>query len=40
LSFLHVAPFRMHKMVGRWYHVVTAYVLILTAVYSYILWAD
>jgi CDP-diacylglycerol--serine O-phosphatidyltransferase len=40
LSFLHVAPFRMHKMVGLWYHVVTAYVLILTAVYSYILWAD
>jgi len=40
LSFLHVAPFRMHKMVGRWYHVVTAYVLIMTAVYSYILWAD
>lgn len=40
LSFLHVAPFRMHKMVGRWYHVVTAYVLILTAVYSYILWVD
>ena len=40
LSFLHVAPFRMHKMVGRWYHVITAYVLILTAVYSYILWAD
>jgi len=40
LSFLHVAPLRMNKMVGRWYHVITAYVLILTAVYSYILWAD
>ena len=40
LSFLHVAPFRMRKMVGRWYHVITAYVLILTAVYSYILWID
>ena len=38
LSFLHVAPFRMRKMVGRWYHVITAYVLILTAVYSYVLW--
>lgn len=37
-SFLHVAPFRMHKMVGRWYHIITAYVLILTAVYSYLLW--
>ncbi|MFC2082057.1 CDP-alcohol phosphatidyltransferase family protein [Candidatus Bipolaricaulota bacterium] len=40
LSFLHVAPFRMHKMVGHWYQVVTAYVLILTAVYSCILWID
>ena len=40
LSFLHVAPLRMNKMVGRWYHVITAYVLILTAVYAYILWAD
>ena len=39
-SFLHVAPFRMHKMVGRWYHVITAYVLILTAVYSCILWVN
>lgn len=39
LSFLHVAPFRMQKMVGRWYHVITAYVLIMTAVYSFILWA-
>jgi phosphatidylserine synthase len=39
LSLLHVAPFRMPKMVGCWYYVITAYVLILTAVYSYILWA-
>jgi len=38
LSFLHVAPFRMRKMVGCWYPVITAYVLILTAVYSYIMW--
>jgi CDP-diacylglycerol--serine O-phosphatidyltransferase len=37
LAFLHVAPFRMRKMVGRWYHVITAYVLILTGVYSFIL---
>ncbi len=40
LSFLHVAPFRMHKMVGRWYCAITAYVLILTVVYAYILWID
>jgi phosphatidylserine synthase len=39
MSFLHVAPFRMHKMVGLWYHIITAYVLILTAVYSYLLWS-
>lgn len=37
LSFLHVAPFRMNKMVGRWYHVITAYVLVLTVVYVFIL---
>ncbi|MFC1944478.1 CDP-alcohol phosphatidyltransferase family protein [Chloroflexota bacterium] len=40
LSFLHVAPFRMHKMVGRWYYVITAYVLIMTAVYTFILWTN
>jgi CDP-diacylglycerol--serine O-phosphatidyltransferase len=40
LSFLHVAPFRMHKMVGRWYYVITAYVLIMTAVYAFILWTN
>jgi len=40
LSFLHVAPFRMHKMVGRWYYVITAYVLIMTAVYAFILWIN
>jgi hypothetical protein len=37
LSFLHVAPFRMHKMVGRWYYAITAYVLIMTVVYAFIL---
>lgn len=37
LSFLHVGPFRMHKMVGRWYHVITTYVLIMTAIYIFIL---
>jgi len=40
LSFLHVAPIRMHKMVGYWYHVITGYILILTVVYSYILCAE
>ena len=37
LSFLHVAPFRMRKMVGRWYHVITVYVLVMTVVYIFIL---
>jgi archaetidylserine synthase len=37
LSFLHVAPFRMRKMTGVWYPVVTVYVLILTIVYTWIL---
>ena len=37
LSFLHVAPFRMHKMVGRWYHVITAYILVMTVIYVFIL---
>jgi len=37
LSFLHVAPFRMHKMVGRWHYVIIAYVLIMTVLYVFIL---
>ena len=32
LSVLHVAPFRMTKMVGYWYHLVTIFVLTSTAV--------
>ena len=38
LAFLHVAPFRMGKLGGSWYYAVTGYVVILTAVYSFILW--
>ena len=37
ISILHVAPFRMHKMVGRWYHVITVYILVMTVVYVFIL---
>ncbi|MCH8744579.1 MAG: CDP-alcohol phosphatidyltransferase family protein [Chloroflexi bacterium] len=40
MSFLHVAPFRMGKLGGRWYYVITGYVLILTAVYAFILWTN
>ena len=35
LAILHVAPFRMTKMVGYWYHVITIYVLGLTAIFSW-----
>ncbi|MFC1898726.1 CDP-alcohol phosphatidyltransferase family protein [Chloroflexota bacterium] len=37
LSFLHVAPFRMHKMVGLWYYAITAYVLLMTVIYVFFL---
>ena len=37
LAVLHVAPFQMRKMVGRWYPLVTVYVLILTGVYAFVL---
>ena len=39
LAFLHVAPFRMHKMAGFWVSIVTAYVVVLTTAHSFILWA-
>ena len=35
LAILHVAPFRMTKMVGYWYPTVTIYVLGLTAMFSW-----
>jgi len=35
LAILHVAPFRVKKMVGYWYHSVTIYILGLTAMYSW-----
>ena len=35
LSVLHVAPFRMTKMVGYWYHAVTTFVLTSTAVFGW-----
>ena len=35
MAFLHVAPFRRAKVGRNWYYGVTAYVIILTAVYSY-----
>ncbi len=38
LAVLNVSPFRMPKMVGIWYYVVAAYVLVATAIYSTLLW--
>ncbi len=35
LAILHIAPFRMTKMVGYWYPVITIYVLGLTAMFSW-----
>jgi CDP-diacylglycerol--serine O-phosphatidyltransferase len=35
LAILHIAPFRMTKMVGYWYPAVTIYVLALTAMFSW-----
>lgn len=40
LAYLHVAPFRMGKLGGRWYYVVTTYVGVLTVAYSFIIWTD
>jgi CDP-diacylglycerol--serine O-phosphatidyltransferase len=40
LAVLSVMPFRMPKASGRWYHVFAVYVVSLTAVYGWRLWAD
>jgi len=40
LGVLHVAPFRMRKMVGRWYHVITVYVVGLSIAYGWLLWTQ
>ena len=38
MAYLHVAPFRMRKLGGRWYYAVTSYVVILTVVYAFNIW--
>ena len=40
LAVLTVMPFRMPKVGGRWYYVFTVFVVSLTAVYGWRLWAD
>ena len=39
LAVLSVTPFRMPKVGGRWYYVFTVFVVSLTAVYGWRLWA-
>jgi len=40
MAFLHVAPIRTGKVGRIWYYVMTAYVVILTGSYSFILWTQ
>jgi CDP-diacylglycerol--serine O-phosphatidyltransferase len=40
LAILNVTPFRMPKVAGLWYWVFTVFVISLTAVYGWRLWAD
>jgi len=39
IAALNVAPIRTPKFTGRWFHVLTAYTLGLTAIYGWILWS-
>ena len=39
-AFLHVAPIRTVKLRGIWYYIVTAYVVVMTVAYSFVLWAQ
>ena len=40
IAVLSVMPFRMPKVGGRWYYVFAVFVVSLTAVYGWRLWAD
>jgi len=39
LAALNVAPIRTPKFTGRWFYVLTIYTLVLTVIYSWILWS-
>ena len=39
-AFLHVAPIRTAKLRGIWLYIVTAYVMMMTVAYSFILWTQ
>lgn len=40
MAYLHVAPFRMGKLGGRWNYAVTAYVVVLSIAYAFIIWTE
>ena len=40
MAALHVAPFRTGKLGRIWNYIFTAYVVVMTGVYSFILWAQ
>jgi len=40
LALLHVAPIRTGKLGRNWYYIMTAYVVMLTGGYSFILWTQ
>ena len=40
MALLHVAPFRTPKLGRTWNYIFTAYVVIMTGVYSFILWTQ
>ena len=40
MAALHVAPFRTGKLGRIWNYIFTAYVMVMTGVYSFILWAQ
>ena len=40
MAYLHVAPFRMKKLGGRWYYALTAYVVILTVAHAFKIWTQ
>ena len=39
IAILSITPFRMPKLIGHWYYVFTGFVVSLTAVYGWRLWA-
>ena len=40
MAFLNVAPIRTPKFNGKWFYVLTAYTLVLTVIYCWIMWGE